>query len=166
MIKVEKKGKLFITIDKNAFQLYSRSFFGDKKDNFIIYTPQEVLYLLKKNKINLFEKNKKISFNQLLKKLNEKEIDCYIVFEDLRNRGYILKSGLKFGGDFIIYDKGKKPNKDHSDWVLVIFKRDKNINIKDFVSKIRVATSTNKKLLIALVEEKKIVYYEVKWKKM
>lgn len=166
MINVEKKGKTFISTDREAFQLYLKSFFGDKKDNFIVYQPYEILYLLKRNKIKLTQKNKKISFNKLIKSLNEKEINQYIVFENLRNKGYILKSGIKFGGDFIIYDKGKKPSLHHSDWIAIIFKRNKIINIKDLASKIRVATSTNKKLLLALIEENKIIYYEIKWKKM
>ena len=44
----------------------------------------------------------------------------YIVFKEIRNRGYIIKTALKFGADFRIYDRGVKPGEDHARWVVLV----------------------------------------------
>jgi len=166
MIKIEKKGKLFFSNEKKAKELSQKSFFGNIVDNYVVYQPYEVLYLMKEKKAILLEKNKKISMRKLMKEIKEKDFLEYLIYENLRKRGYILKSGVKFGGNFIVYDKGKKPGIHHSDWILIMVKRNQKIDIKELSSKIRVATSTNKKILMAVVEDNKIMYYEIKWKKM
>ena len=39
-------------------------------------------------------------------------------FKDLRKKGYIVKTALKFGADFRVYEKGVKPGEDHAKWVV------------------------------------------------
>ncbi len=36
----------------------------------------------------------------------------------MRNRGYIIKTALKFGADFRVYDRGVKPGEDHARWII------------------------------------------------
>jgi len=43
------------------------------------------------------------------KRIDKKIQIKYPVFKDLREKGYIVKTALKFGADFRIYDKGQKP---------------------------------------------------------
>ena len=82
----------------------------------------------------------------------------------MRNRGYIVKTALKFGADFRVYDKGKKPGKTHAKWVVFVDHESKKINWNEFSAKNRVAHSTKKKLLLAIVdEESSVSYYEVSW---
>jgi len=82
----------------------------------------ETLYLLEKKKIVLkTTKNRSVSFDQTIQKLKKKEKNVwvkYVVFRDLRNRGYIVKTALKFGADFRVYDRGIKPGEDHAKWVV------------------------------------------------
>jgi len=164
MIEIMKRGNLYFSICDEAFRLYKKSFFGEKRDSKIVYMPCEALYLVDKNKAYIKEK-KKLEREEIMKKISQKDFLEYVVYSDLRNKGYILKSGLKFGGDFIVYDRGKKPGKDHSKWILKIVKR-KKMEVDDLLAKIRIATSTKKTLLLCIVEENKNLYYEVSWKKI
>ena len=87
-----------------------------------------------------------------------------MVFKDLRGRGYILKTALKFGGDFRVYERNQKPGEEHAKWILYCIKESDVLRWQDFAAKNRVAHSTKKKLLVAIVdEENDITYYEVKW---
>ena len=87
-------------------------------------------------------------------------------YRDLRKKGYILKSALKFGADFRVYDKGVKPGTDHAKWILSCVKDTDNINWRDFAAKNRIAHSTRKNLLVAIVDsEGSVSYYEISWKK-
>jgi tRNA-intron endonuclease len=88
----------------------------------------------------------------------------YSVFCDLRKRGYVVKTALKFGAEFRVYDKGKSVGEDHARWILFPVSENNVMTWHDFSAKNRVAHSTNKALLIAIVDEEgDVSYYEEKW---
>lgn len=153
----------FYSNRKEAIDLASSSSFGELKEGKIQYNIYEVLYLLEKKKVVLVDsKNKQVSMNKISKRVNK---SFYSVFKDLRNKGHILKEGLKFGADFRVYEKGSKPGKQHAKYLLYISKNKEKLDMKEFCAKARVAHSTNKVLLFAVVDsEQDISYYEVNWK--
>jgi tRNA-intron endonuclease len=157
-IQIYSSGSSFYSNKKSAFDLVSKSFFGELKDGKIIYSPYEALYLVEKGRAELEDKK------ALVKIMKKKEIQ-YLAFKDLRNKGYILKEGLKFGSDFRVYDKGKNPKQQHAHYLLYAISSKDKLNIKDVSAKTRVAHSTNKILLLAIVDsEQDITYMEVCWK--
>ena len=82
----------------------------------------------------------------------------------MRSKGYIVKTALKFGAEFRVYDKGIKQGQDHAKWILYASKESDNLNWHDFSAKTRVAHSTKKNLLIAIVDdESDVTYYEISW---
>jgi len=158
------------TISSNSSEAYSlnaKSFFGEKKEDKIIYSPSEALFLLEKGKIEIFSKNKKIEPRELeniFRKIDRDIQMKYPVFKELRERGYIVKTALKFGADFRVYERGRKPGEEHAKWIVFVEYSSRKINWNEFSAKNRVAHSTKKKLLLAIVdEEKDVTYYEVSW---
>ena len=88
----------------------------------------------------------------------------YAVFKDLREKGYIVKTALKFGADFRVYPKGVKPGKKHAKWIVFVEHETGKLTWHEFAAKNRVAHSTRKNLLLAIVDEEgDITYYEVRW---
>ncbi|OIO65532.1 tRNA-intron lyase [Candidatus Woesearchaeota archaeon CG_4_10_14_0_2_um_filter_57_5] len=88
----------------------------------------------------------------------------YIVFSDLRSRGYIVKTALKFGADFRVYDRGVKPGDDHAKWVVYPVAEGNALTWQDFAAKNRVAHSTRKRLLMGVVDDENgVSYWEVRW---
>jgi len=152
---------------KEARDLYGNRLFGEHVSGKIHYSYVEALYLREKNKIDVYVKTKKISFNELMErcKKHDKKIQIkFIVYKDLRNKGYLLKTALKFGADFRVYDKGVRPGKKHAKWILYPVSESSELTWHDFSAKNRVAHSTRKNLLIAVVDsEGDISYYEVGW---
>lgn len=160
-ITIYQTGNNFFSNKIEAFNLASKSSLGELKSGKIVYSIYEVLYLLDKKQAELLKNDKKQNFQALLKKSDE---DIYLVFKDLRDKGNILKEGLKFGTDFRVYEKGAKPGKAHAKYLLYII-NEKKIKTLDFTAKARIAHSTKKILLIAIVDnEKDISYYEAGWK--
>ncbi|MEK6800520.1 MAG: tRNA-intron lyase [Nanoarchaeota archaeon] len=151
----------------DAFTLYEKSRFGEKKDNRIEYSIFEALFLVQKGKMKLFLGNKEISFDKLivrLKKIDKKVELKYIVFSDLRNKGYVLKTALKFGAEFRVYEKGKRPGEEHARWILHTASENDLLKWHDFTAKSRIAHSTKKNLLLGIVDdERDVTYYEVNW---
>jgi len=152
-----------------AFSFYEKSRFGEKIKDRIEYSWAEVLYLKSKKKLELNIKNKPISFEKAITiaRKQDKRIETKLtLFEDLRNKGYIVKTALKFGADFRVYKKGSKPGQDHALWLAYVVRESDPHTWHDFAAKNRVAHSTKKKLLIGIVDdENDILYYEISWLK-
>lgn len=154
--------------DKKAKDLYSQSRFGEAKEKKIIYSLVEGLYLLEKKKALVYDgKNKKLSIKSYIRKASKLEPNFwvrYCAFKDMRNRGYIVKTALKFGADFRIYERGKKPGEAHAKWILYPVRESAVMSMYEFSAKNRVAHSTRKKLLLAVVdEESDCTYYTIEW---
>jgi len=167
MIKAVFTGESVSSNTKEAINLYGKSRFGEMVEGKVQYSLAEALFLQEQGKLNVYEKGKKLSqkkFLEKLKKLDTKIETKYIVFKDLRKRGYIVKTALKFGAEFRIYEKGKFPGEEHAKWILYPVRETDTLTWHDFSAKNRVAHSTKKRLLIAVVdEENDVTYYEVAW---
>jgi len=160
-------GSMIYSNKEEAFSLYEKSRYGEKKSGKIFYSYPEALFLVEKGKLEIKTLRAILNFEKLLKKLKklDKRIEIkYIVFKDLRERGYIVKTALKFGAEFRVYDKGIKPGEDHAKWILYPVREQEVLTWHDFSAKNRVAHSTKKNLLIGIVdEENDVTYYEIKW---
>ena len=163
VIPIYKSGNSLYSNSSEAISLTSKSSLGEIKQGKVIYSIYEALYLLEIKKAELLDsKLKKISFHELLKKANH---TLYIVFRNLRNKGNIVKEGLKFGADFRVYKSGEKPGQAHAKYLLYATNSNEKLNLKDFCAKARIAHSTKKILLLAVVDsEEDTSYYEINWK--
>jgi tRNA-intron endonuclease len=166
-IKTYIQGQIIFSSGTEAYSLYEKSNFGEPHEGSVQYSLVEAIYLLNKDKIEVFSNQKKITKQNFLEKCRkiDKKIDVkYIVFKDLRDKGYIVKSALKFGADFRVYDKGEKPKDKHAKWIVFTEHESKPLTWHDFSAKNRVAHSTKKNLLLGIVDEEgDITYYEVNW---
>ncbi len=152
---------------QDAFSLYRKSNFGEKVGEKIQYSLAEALFLTEKGKMMVFYKKKELSFRELMKKAysSDKRVEIkYPVFKNLREKGYVVKTALKFGADFRVYDRGSKPGEEHAKWIIFADHESGNFTWHEFSAKNRVAHSTKKNLLLAIVDEEgDVSYYEVKW---
>lgn len=151
-----------------ARDLYNKGRFGEIRDKNFHYSSVEALYLLEEDKMEIVDgKNKKLDFNQILNKTKKSDPRLwtrYMVYKDMRKRGYIVKTALRFGADFRVYDRGIKPGEDHAKWVLYCVNENEVSTWHEFSAKNRVAHSTKKKLLIGVVDDEgAVTFYEVKW---
>lgn len=159
-----------ITENSNeARELYNQSRYGSLTDDGKVQLSlTEAMYLLEKGKIIISDGRKKeLSIDMLLKKAQKLEPNFWIrycVYKDMRNRGYIIKTAMKFGADFRVYDRGVKPGEDHAKWVVFPVHEASTLTWYEFSAKNRVAHSTRKRLLIGCVdEEADVTYWEIRW---
>ncbi|MBI5681134.1 MAG: tRNA-intron lyase [Methanobacterium sp.] len=161
----ELSGKLIIIKDKKATKLYEKSHYGNMAPEGLQLSLIEAVHLAEKGKLNILKKGKTISLDEMFQMLRREELETkYLVFSDLRNRGYIVKTGFKYGSEFRLYERGKSPGNGHSDYLVKVVSEDYEIKASDFSSYVRVAHGVNKKLLFAVVdEENDITYYNIEW---
>jgi len=159
-----------ITENSNeARELYNQSRYGVLLDNGQLQLSLiEGFYLMEKGKLEVYKsKNKQIEFDVFAKKAKKIEPNFWIrycVFKNMRNRGYIIKTALKFGADFRVYDRGVKPGEDHAKWIVYPVAEASSLTWHEFAGKNRVAHSTRKRLLLGVVdEENDVSYWECRW---
>ncbi|MBT4375921.1 tRNA-intron lyase [archaeon] len=158
------------TISSNSKQAYTQlnqTAIGEKAGDKVIYSLYEAMFLIQNNKMEIFSGKKIIDQEELLKKftrIDKKFPIKYAVFKDLRVKGYVVKTALKFGAEFRVYHKGRKPGKEHAKWIVFTDNETNKTTWHEFASKNRVAHSTKKNLLLGIVdEESQVLYYEVGW---
>jgi tRNA-intron endonuclease len=98
----------------------------------------------------------------------------YEVYEDWRLRGYVVKTGFKFGSHFRIYfpgaspalSPGKQQNGEEKEWihsrhVLHVFPKEQKLLVSEWARAVRVAHSVKKTFLLSVpgLEEKDLVEY-------
>ena len=163
-------GELILTEKSDAAKLlYDKGRFGNLLANGKVQLSLlEAAYLLEKGTLIMVDgRNKEIDSDKFIKKAKKEEPNFwvrYAVFKDMRNRGYIIKTALKFGADFRVYDRGVKPGEDHARWVIYPVKEGNVLTWHEFAAKNRVAHSTKKRLMLGIVDDEgDVTYYEVRW---
>jgi len=165
------KDFVFTECSNEARLLFDKSRYGAMlKDGRVQLTLIETYYLMEKEKIVLLNNTKskkeisKDTFANKCFRLEKNFWTRFAVFADFRNRGYVIKTALKFGADFRVYDKGIKPGEDHARWIVYPVKETEVLTWYEFAAKNRVAHSTKKRLMLGIVdEENSVTYYEIKW---
>ena len=171
MIKAHLISDKVSSNDSEAYALFEKSRFGEKSGQKIIYSLSESYFLVEEKKLTVLDKNEKIidekTLLKKLSKIDKRFYTKYLVYKDLRNAGHIPKTALKFGADFRVYEKGKTISSDHAKWTCFAVSENDSATWQDFAAKNRVAHSTKKNLLIAIVdEEDNVSYFEIKWTKI
>ncbi len=137
------------SLKKFIEHLYKKHWFGQigvyKKSlgNIIFLERFEALFLEEKGFIKLKEKEKE--------ELKKGFKDHYEVFKYWRERGFVIKTGFKFGTDFRIYEVGVNPFQfQHSLSVLHVFPRGFKMKVEELSRAIRVANSVRKTFILAI----------------
>ena len=128
----------------------------------------EACYLSEKDVLNLTDaRGKALSLEQIERKAERSQHDFWVrysVYKDLRARGYVVKTGFKYGADFSVYDRGVKPGQDHSRWIVYPVHEAKKFSWHDFSAKNRIAHTTKKRLMLGVVDDEgSVTYFEVRW---
>lgn len=162
--------KDFVTAEEinETRELYDKNRYGEPQDNKTFqYSLHEAGYLLERGKFKILKGKKELKFKEFVKKAINAEHGFwtrYCVYKDLRKRGYIVKTALKFGADFRVYDRGVKPGEDHAKWIVYPVSEKEVLTWYKFTAMNRVAHSTKKRLLIGIVDaENEVTYYELNW---
>ncbi|KZX17143.1 tRNA-splicing endonuclease subunit alpha [Methanobrevibacter cuticularis] len=150
---------------QRAISLNQKSSFGKLEDDVLELSLVEAFYLMEHGRLKIYQKDKKLEENVIREIIKEKGVyGKYLVYRDLKNRGYIIKTGFKYGSEFRLYKRGKSPGEGHSDFLVKVVYENYDISVLNFSSYVRVAHGVNKSLLLAVVDDDEdITYYEIEW---
>ncbi len=171
-------GGFFIVYDEEKGPtLYKEGFYGkplgiDKPKTPIFKAKMilsffEALYLKRNNLIKIIdEEGSEIDDEKLIKEAYEYIDDFeikYIVYEDLRKKGYIPRLGTKFGATFLVYRYG--PGIDHAPFLVDVMRKEDKLKVIEIIRAGRLSHSVRKRLILAMVnpENREISYYIFRW---
>jgi tRNA-intron endonuclease len=139
--------------------------YGEKQGKSIKLKDFEALYLLYAGKMSLADaKGKNVTFEELAKANQSKVKDSwtkFIIYRDLRSRGYVVKDGFGFGTDLRVYERGDFPAKAAK---FVIFALDEGTekSLGDLRDSVKQIVRMGKEAIVAVIERRgEVIYYRV-----
>ena len=174
------KDKIIIKDVTEARQLYRLGYYGkplgiskpkkpEEINSELVISLIEGVYLSKKGLIKVYYNNGELTTDKLYE-IGVTQIPrfriLYSIYEDLREKGYVVRSGIKYGADFAVYTIG--PGIEHAPYLVIGLDENSKITSNELLSFGRVSHSTRKELLLAIVNLNtgKIRYIMFKWLKM
>ena len=87
----------------------------------------------------------------------------FLVYRKLREAGYVVTPGIKFGSDFAVYEHG--PGIDHAPYIVQVVGPDATMTATSMVRSGRLATTVRKQFIIAIPdrEKKSIDFLRYDW---
>ncbi len=167
--------RLIVWNTSEARRLYNNGFYGKPlgipkpREDFeapLVLDPIEGLYLLEKGLIQVVSGPDKTEMTldelrettlTILERLDMK----YAVYRNLRERGYVVTPGIKYGCDFAVYEHG--PGVDHAPFIVQVKSSGDGLTAPEIVEAGRLATTVRKTFLIALVDGEDIRFLSFKW---
>jgi tRNA-intron endonuclease len=136
--------------------------FGEKEGKEYVIKPYEALYMLHTKRLVLAGK-REMTFDRLLDLFNRHDrniMSKFLVYRDLRSRGYVAKEGFGFGDDFRVYERGeyeKKPAK----YVVFGVSEGANVTARNFAGAIEQIEKMGKEAVVAVIERRgEVIYYK------
>ncbi|MBU3905166.1 MAG: tRNA-intron lyase [Nanoarchaeota archaeon] len=164
--------KIYIFDEPEAQRLYNTGWYGNISQRGLELTLIEAASLYEKEKLEIYEKNKKITFLKFIKHANDLDNRFnvkYQVYRDLRERGLPVRTGLKFGCDFRVYERGVKPMKkgpkqeqEHTKWIVFAVSENYTQSFQELSRSVRLAHNIRANMLWAVVDgDNNVTYYSV-----
>jgi tRNA-intron endonuclease len=157
-----KKSLIKIVDTRSQDQLRNKGF-GDKEDDEYLLETYEALYLLYLNKL-VITNGSIDNFGSLLKhvlKYDKEIVTRFLVYRDLRSRGYVVKEGFGFGVDFRVYERGEYEKK-RAKYVVFCINEGINVKLGEVSKHVREIETMGKNAIAAVVERRgEVIYYKL-----
>jgi len=159
----ELKGNIIVLGKEAIEELHSTSFYGRQRGDVLELSLPESAHLLYLGKITVELEGEELDFKQFFlhasQRLKNFEL-LYVVYKDLRERGYYVKSTA---AGFRIYPRGGYPGKTPAEFFMPVTSERIPLPLSDLKKHLETVENLKKRLVLAIVdEESDITYYEVK----
>ena len=150
--------------DEKAREELARKGYGEWEGKQYFLQFYETLYLLNLNKITIKNKNDTLDFDRLVDvslKHDKEGWTRFLVYRDLRSRGYVAKEGFGFGVDFRVYERGEHGNKS-AKYVVFGINEGTEMPVEKLNDAIEQIGRMGKEAVIAVIERRgEVIYYKV-----
>ncbi len=167
-VRLSKKlGVVVPESEDDATQLESKGF-GARVNGQFHLKDYEVLYLLYNGKLVLIKSGKQMSFTSFVSFALERDENAwtrFLIFRDLRSRGYVVREGFGFPMDFRVYERGDFGEK-AAKYIVFGLNEGKTMTVSELRKHVEQMSIMGKEAVISVVERRgEVIYYKVgKWR--
>ena len=151
-----------IRVGRDGKSLYEQSGYGRPDGDGLRLSPQEALYLLHRQKIRVPD----YTFDTLFAEFADQPnfMRSFLVYRDLRERGYVVQTGPH---DFRVFRRGEKPGKGESLYLVRVLSERDPIRFEKLIGEVIASRNMRKQYVLAVVDdEEELTYYEIKLQKL
>jgi tRNA-intron endonuclease len=151
-----------VLIGRDGRTLYDQSGYGRPEGEGIRLAPQEALYLLHRQKIDI----PGYTFDTLLAEYADQRnfLRSFLVYRDLRERGYVVQTGPH---DYRVFRRGEKPGTGESLYLVRVLSERDPIRFAKLIEEVVTSRNMRKQYVLAVVDdEEELTYYEIKLQKL
>ena len=151
-----------VRIGSTGRTLYEQSGYGRLDKEGLRLAPQEALYLLHRQKIEV----EGYTFDTLLAEFADERnfLRTFLVYRDLRERGYVVQTGPH---DYRVFRRGEKPGTGESLYSVRVLSERDPVRFATLIEEVVAAKNMRKQYVLAVVDdEDELTYYEIKFQKL
>lgn len=154
-----------IVDDKDRFSELEQAGYGERDGKRLYLKDHETLYLIHAGKLKLRdEKGKEVAFDELAEKAQSRASDSwtkFMIYRDLRSRGYVVKDGFGFGTDLRVYERGDFPEK-AAKYVVFALDEGAEMSVDQLRDSVKQIVKMGKEAIVAVIERRgEVIYYRV-----
>ena len=150
--------------DRNMIHELEEKGYGEIDQKKLLLKHFEALYLLYAKRLILKKGKKEIDFDSFMgicQKNNSEILTKFLIYRDLRNRGYVVKDGFGFGSDFRVYGRGHFREKG-AKFLIFGLNEGQQEKMGNLQKKIEDITQMGKEPIIAVIERRgEVIYYKI-----
>ncbi|AFS82276.1 tRNA-intron lyase [Candidatus Nitrosopumilus sediminis] len=150
--------------DKNMIHELGLKGFGEIENEKLFLKSFETLYLLYTKRLILKKNKKQIDFDFFMNlcQIDDSEIlTKFLIYRDLRNRGYVVKDGFGFGSDFRVYERGHYGEKG-AKFLIFGLNEGQQEKMGTLQKKVEEISQMGKEPIIAVIERRgEVIYYKI-----
>jgi len=152
---------------EDADKLSQQGFYGTRiEGNRLELEPVELLHLIERKRVTVkTSSGNSVGSDYIVSELLEEDPDLwvsYLVFRDLRSRGYAVRKGFGRGIGFRVYARGDRPGAANAKELVYVLKEGVPISLGDLDLVTQTAVSSRKSLVFALVDQNgEVNFYKV-----
>lgn len=161
-----ESGKGYVASD-DSDRISQQGFYGNRIDgNRLELEPVELLHLIERKRVTVKTPDEKnVGPDYIVTELLDDDPDLwtrYLVFRDLRSRGYAVRQGFGSGIGFRVYARGDRPGVSSANQLVYVLKEGVPISLSDLDMVTQTASGSRKDLVFALVDQNgEVNYYRV-----
>jgi tRNA-intron endonuclease len=177
-VEAEKKDSVVLPVEaslketavtvssKDGVEEFSSKGYGVTEEGKLQLTFYEALFLLGKHAIEVTdeETKRKIAFQDLLKRFQSVDKDAwvrYLIYRDLRSRGYVAREGFGLGIDFRVYERGDY-GRETAKHLIFGIQEGQPVSVEKLARTQRYVQNLKKNLVLAVINRRgEIVYYSL-----
>jgi tRNA-intron endonuclease len=159
-----KGGTVFVERSEKFGELEQVGY-GEREGKKLVLKDYEALFLIHTKRLLLKdEKGKEVSFEKFAEASQGRSRESwtkFIIYRDLRTRGYVVKEGFGFGTDLRVYERGDFPDKAAK---FVVFALDEGTRrkVEELNESVRQIIKMGKEAIVAVIERRgEVIYYRV-----